>query len=244
MNTTTGKPTKAAGWWDDDQILGGKDEVAGGTWLAASRHGRVAFLTNVLEHHTLPEAKSRGDLPIRFLKSNKSPREFADELAKEANQYNGFNLIVADLVSKSMVYVSNRPKGEPVSIQEVRQGIHVLSNATLNSPWPKAERLEQKFKEEVDQYGQGEIPLTKMVGKLMRDTLKADKGKLPNICSLDWELGLSSIFVEVETPLGKYGTRSTAVLTVKACGEASFYEAYLEGGQWKDHTLDYHIEKL
>lgn len=69
--------------------------------------------------------------------SKQSPEAFAEELVKEANEYNGFNLIVADLVTKSMVYVSNRPKGKPLSIQHVRPGVHVLSNAQLNSPWPK-----------------------------------------------------------------------------------------------------------
>ncbi|KAK6116790.1 hypothetical protein DH2020_049420 [Rehmannia glutinosa] len=226
------RPTKPVGWWENGEILGGKDEVAGGTWLACSKQGRVAFLTNVLELHTLPEAKSRGDLAIRFLESNKSPKAFAEEeLVKEANQYNGFNLIAADLVSKSMVYVSNRPKGEPVSIQEVLPGIH-------------AERLELNFKNQVCQYGEGEIPVKEMVEKLMRDTVKADESKLPKICSPDWEFVLSSIFVEVDTPLGKYGTRSTAALTVKASGEASFYEIYLEGDMWKQHTLNYHIQKL
>lgn len=58
------------GWWDGGEILGGRDELAGGTWLACSRKGRVAFLTNVLELHTLPEAKSRGDLPVLFLEVN------------------------------------------------------------------------------------------------------------------------------------------------------------------------------
>lgn len=61
------RPTKPVGWWEGGEMLGGKDEVAGGTWLACSKHGRVGFLTNVLELHTLPEAKSRGDLVIRFL---------------------------------------------------------------------------------------------------------------------------------------------------------------------------------
>lgn len=61
------RPTKPLAWWDSGEILGGRDEVAGGTWLACSRTGRVAFLTNVLELHTLPEAKSRGDLPVLFL---------------------------------------------------------------------------------------------------------------------------------------------------------------------------------
>lgn len=59
-------------WWDGSEILGGRDELAGGTWLACSRTGRVAFLTNVLELHTLPEAKSRGDLPVLFLEVSSS----------------------------------------------------------------------------------------------------------------------------------------------------------------------------
>jgi len=62
------RPTKPACWWEDCDILGGRDEIAMGTWLACSTQGRVAFLTNVLELHTLPEAKSRGDLPVLFLK--------------------------------------------------------------------------------------------------------------------------------------------------------------------------------
>ena len=59
------------------------------------------------------------------------------ELIKEAHQYNGFNLIAADISSKTMFYVSNRPKGEPSLMQEVSPGIHVLSNAKLDSPWHK-----------------------------------------------------------------------------------------------------------
>ncbi|KAL8491504.1 hypothetical protein ACS0TY_023210 [Phlomoides rotata] len=219
-----GTATKPLGWWEGDEIIGGRDEVGGGTWLACSKHGRVGFLTNVLELHTLAEAKTRGDLVIRFLESKQSPEAFAEELVKEANEYNGFNLIVADLVTKSMVYVSNRPKGQPLSIHRVRPGVHVLSNAQLNSPWPKAARLETNFKLHVDQYGEGEIPVKELVEKLMRDKEKADESELPNICPLEWEFNLSSIFVEVDTPLGKYGTRSTAALTVRAGGEARFYE--------------------
>ncbi|KZV40850.1 transport and Golgi organization 2 [Dorcoceras hygrometricum] len=258
------RPTTPVGWWECGQILGGKDEVAGGTWLACSRQGRVAFLTNVLELHTLPEAKTRGHLPLRFLQSKKSPEAFAEELVEEANQYNGFNLILADLCSKTMIYVSNRPKGEPILIQQVFPGIHVLSNSNLSSPWPKkptihssklishlvfitspqARRLEQRFKSHIDLFRESEIPVADIVKKLMNDTMKADESKLPHICSLEWELNLSSIFVEIDTPLGKYGTRSTAALTVKANGEASFYEIFLERNIWKEHTFNYFIENF
>lgn len=238
------RPTKPAGWWEGGEILGGRDEVGGGTWLACSREGRVAFLTNILELHASPEAKTRGDLPVRFLESKKSPKTFAEELVKEAHEYNGFNLIMADLLSKSMVYISNRPKGEAVMIQEVKSGIHVLSNAKLDSPWPKAQRLGLKFKKLLGTYGERDIPMEEMAEKLMKDTKKAgDESKLPHICSLDWEYNLSSIFVEVDTPLGCYGTRSTAAVTIRATGEVSFQEIYLENNIWKEHKVNYHIQK-
>lgn len=64
--------------------------------------------------------------------------EFAEEVVEEADQYNGFNLILADLHSKTMVYVTNRPKEGKKFVTEVSPGIHVLTNdAMLDSPWPK-----------------------------------------------------------------------------------------------------------
>ncbi|WVZ18318.1 hypothetical protein V8G54_005640 [Vigna mungo] len=237
-------PTKPVCWWEDCDILGGRDEIAMGTWLACSTQGRVAFLTNVLELHTLPEAKSRGDLPVLFLKSSKQPKEFAESLKSEAHYYNGFNLMLADIESKSMVYVSNRPKGQAITIQEVAPGLHVLSNDKLDSPWHKSLRLELSFKEHVAKYGEGEIGVKEVIEKVMKDRVKADKSLLPRICSPDWEFNLSSIFVEVETPLGVYGTRSSAALTVRSSGEASFYEVYLDDAKWKEHVIDFHIGKL
>ncbi|XP_065881506.1 uncharacterized protein [Euphorbia lathyris] len=237
------RKTEAVAWWDGCDILGGRDCVAGGTWLACSRSGRVASLTNVLELHSLPEAKSRGELPVLFLESSKGPKEFAETLVKEAHQYNGFNLILADIPSNTMVYISNRPKGEAIDIQEVKPGIHVLSNAKLDSPWPKAQRLKLNFEDQLDKYGAGEIPVKKMIKKLMGDTVKAEKSRLPGICSRDWEYSLSSIFVQVDTPLGCYGTRSTIGLAVRANGEVSFYETYLEDGEWKERTVNYRISK-
>ncbi|XP_027938574.1 transport and Golgi organization 2 homolog [Vigna unguiculata] len=238
------RPTKAMSWWEDSDIVGGRDEIGGGTWLACSRDGRVAFLTNVLELRSLPEAKTRGDLPASFLKSGKQPKEFAESLKGEGDYYNGFNLIVADISSKSMIYITNRPKGQPIRIEEVSSGLHVLSNAKLDSPWHKAQRLEVSFKEELAKYGDGEIPMKEVLQKLMKDKTKADETHLPHIRNLDWEFNLSSIFVEVETPLGLYGTRSSAAIVVKSSEEVSFFEAYLEESIWKEHVIDFHIEKM
>lgn len=64
------RPTAPLAWWDEHHhILGGRDGLAGGTWLASSKNGRLAFLTNVRGHPSASEnlLKSRGHLPVRFL---------------------------------------------------------------------------------------------------------------------------------------------------------------------------------
>ncbi|KAL5706136.1 hypothetical protein ACHQM5_024344 [Ranunculus cassubicifolius] len=238
------RSTKPVSWWEDGEILGGRDEVAGGTWLACTRQGKLAFLTNVRETSNLPNAHTRGDLPLRFFKSSKSPMEFAEEVLKEADRYNGFNLIVTDICSKSMVYVSNRPKGE-ASMQVVSPGIHVLSNAQLDTPWQKAQRLGQKFKELLDNHGKEEVSVKDMAAELMCDTTKADINNLPGIRSRELEYKTSSIFIDqFDTPLGRYGTRSTAALSVNTSGEICFHEKYLAEEEWMEHTVNLHIVRI
>ncbi|PIA46736.1 hypothetical protein AQUCO_01500347v1 [Aquilegia coerulea] len=238
------RATKPVSWWEGNEILGGKDEVAGGTWLACTRQGRIAFLTNVREATPLPGAKSRGDLVLGFLQSKKRPMEYADEVLKEADQYNGFNLLLCDLCSKTMVYVCNRPKGEPL-VQEVSPGIHVLSNAQLDTPWQKSQRLGQSFKELMYKHSKDEIPVKMIAEELMTDTTKADKNSLPGIRSFELEYKASSIFIDqFDTPMGSYGTVSTSALSVKTSGEVSFYEKYLAKEEWKEHIMNFQIEKM
>jgi uncharacterized protein with NRDE domain len=77
---------------------------------------------------------------LKLWQSKKNPVEFGEELVKEADHYNGFNLILADICSKTMVYVTNRLKNDQKYVTIVLPGIHVLSNASLDTPWPKVRR--------------------------------------------------------------------------------------------------------
>nr|GLL47500.1 uncharacterized protein LOC109162132 isoform X1 [Ipomoea trifida] len=256
------RPTKALAWWDDGVILGGRDVLAGGTWLGCNLNGKIAFLTNVREVVDLPSShtKSRGDLPVRFLRvpitliviyasswlqSNKSPRDFAEELMGEADHFGGFNLIVVDICSMTMFYITNRPKDRGVSATEVLPGIHVLTNASLDSPWPKAQRLQKGFKLVLEEYGESEIPLESAGKQLMKDTTKdEERNLLPGIYAPEREYRLSSIFVEAdEDSEGRYGTRSTSALAIKNSLEVNFYEMRLENDLWKEQTISFKIEK-
>jgi len=78
---------------------------------------------------------------------NKSPEEFAEQVVKEADEYNGFNLVLADICTSSMVYVFNRPNQDHLSLAQVvvTPGIHVLTNAALDAPWPKVTTKQPSF---------------------------------------------------------------------------------------------------
>ncbi|XP_057805891.1 uncharacterized protein LOC131020862 [Salvia miltiorrhiza] len=235
------RPTTPLGWWQNGSILGGRDGQAGGTWLACSRDGKLAFLTNVREAPPRPQLKSRGDLPVRFFTSRKSPKEFGEEVMEEANQFNGFNLIVADLCSMSMVYITNRPMDGDLCVKEVSSGIHVLSNAKLDTPWPKAERLRRGFADVLGKFSEAEISLKEITKMVMNDTTK-DESELPGIYSREFEYCASAIFVEADTALGRYGTRSTSAVVLTTGGAVTFYETYLENDAWRDRTVNFSIE--
>src|SRR5205814_9459175 len=64
-------------------ILGGRDELAGGTWLAVNEAGVVAGLTNrPTAGERDPDKRSRGELPIA-LASHASAAEAVDAFANE-----------------------------------------------------------------------------------------------------------------------------------------------------------------
>jgi len=70
------RPAAAAAWWDDlPHILGGRDLLAGGSWLAASNNAHLAVVTN---RPDLPPpdtaALSRGDLVIGALSQEPTMR--------------------------------------------------------------------------------------------------------------------------------------------------------------------------
>uniref|UniRef100_J3M0F5 Uncharacterized protein n=2 Tax=Oryza brachyantha TaxID=4533 RepID=J3M0F5_ORYBR len=241
------RPTRPAGWWapgeaEGKEILGGRDELGGGTWLGCTRDGKLAFLTNVREPSTLVGAKSRGELAVRFLQGNQCPLEYAKEIAKEADQYNGFNLVLADVNSGNMAYISNRPDGVPV-VQKVLPGFHVLANATLDCPWPKMLRLGQSFNRYVTTHDGAELSLHQMVQELMTDTVKPARSAVPDTgVDPDWEYQLSSIFIDTEKGLARYGTRSMTALAVKFNGKVTLYERYLESNLWKENLMQFELE--
>lgn len=115
-------------WQDHQQVLAGRDLVAGGTWLGTTRTGRFAALTNFSDPDDGPARLSRGLLVHAFLTGTDSAQHYAHHV--HGPDYAGFNLLLFD--GDDLVYTSN--KGTTDVLQP---GFYGLSNAELGAEWPK-----------------------------------------------------------------------------------------------------------
>ncbi|HEY2818373.1 MAG TPA: NRDE family protein [Casimicrobiaceae bacterium] len=210
------RPTTAAHWWDDEgvgaPILAGRDLEAGGTWLGVSRAGRWGFVTNVRQGEQRdPRAPSRGLLVPRVLRDRRDPHTALVAAIADASEYNGFNLMAGDIATAS--WGSNR--GERGA--RLGKGVHGLSNAALDTPWPKLVRTQSGVaawaaagREDVD-----------ALFALLTDRDRARDDELPNTgVPLEWERVLSAPFITGDN----YGTRCSTVLTISRDGQARLVE--------------------
>lgn len=196
-------------WKDQPQILAGKDMRAGGTWFGMNRRGAVALLTNVREPgHNNPLAPSRGKLVESYLSDQIPASQFALDVVGSDNDYNGFNLFLLD--ERQACVVSNRPSPH---VTPLAPGVHGLSNASLNTPWPKLIRSTQAVKQHL-MGGSG--PDADAMISIMQDDRQADVQDMPKTgLSPERERMLSSPFILSDD----YGTRCTTLLMRHQSGE-------------------------
>jgi uncharacterized protein with NRDE domain len=198
------RPTEALHPWPEiEGIYAGKDLSQGGTWLGVHKNGRFAALTNHRDM-TIEEPKnpiSRGSLALDFLASNIAPLEYLQSLEAKAELYAGFNLLVAD--KNQLTYFSNRSQQSP---HILTPGIYGLSNALLDSPWPKLQLAKQQLTDWLVQKDT-QRPL---VGLLASTTI-AEDSLLPNTgIGLETERMLSC--QKIISP--SYGTRCSTGLII------------------------------
>lgn len=130
------RPASATAFWPDaPQVLAGRDLAAGGSWMGVTRRGRFAALTNYRDPGLAGGRRSRGELVSEFLRGEEVPETYARRVAARVADYGGFSLLVGDGLS----LWATGSHGQPP--RAVPDGWHGLSNAALDVPWPKSERL-------------------------------------------------------------------------------------------------------
>jgi uncharacterized protein with NRDE domain len=228
------RPSEQADFWKDrPDLLAGKDLQAGGTWMGITRKGKFAAITNFRDlKNNRNDAPSRGELTLDFLVKDVTPEEYYNRLKSELNNYNGFNLILGNI--DELYYFSNKTDG----LTKLEPGIHGISNAILDTPWPKVEKSNRQLKHLIEQ--QNIHPWE--ILNLLDDTSLAKDEELPDTgVGLELERILSPIFIKSE----KYGTRSSTIVTVDKNNNVKFVEKtyFANTGRFSNKEFNFTIEK-
>jgi len=194
-------------------VVAGRDQQDGGTWLGVSEGGRVALLTNVRSPASSTGKRSRGTLPLAWLQGE---AEWCTLLAAHApGDYGGFNLVLGDLRSGCWQIWSNRDPQNPHTdsasahwhTQPLAPGVYSLSNAALDTPWPKAQRLKQVL---TDALARSPEQAQALLANALADRYIPADDQLPRTgVPLGLERGLAPTFVSL--PERGYGTRSSLI---------------------------------
>ncbi|GAC20177.1 NRDE family protein [Paraglaciecola arctica] len=198
--------------WDGEQgIIAGKDLQAGGTWMGINKQGYIASLTNIRDPQKLnSSAITRGELVSHYLQQ--PVNDYQQILSSSKENYNGYNLLFGKW-NELVVYNNHLDQLQPLT-----EGYYGLSNASLNSPWPKINKGVAKL-EEYCQDGHDINP--DILFKLLLDkSLAADEDLPQTGIPIDWERRLSSIFIVGD----EYGTRSSTVLKVDKQQNVQWFE--------------------
>jgi uncharacterized protein with NRDE domain len=222
------RPAAPLAWWQatagGPAVLGGRDLSAGGTWLGLTGAGALALVTNVREPGRFAAGlPSRGDLVPQWLAAPHFDLSRLQSLAETPR--NGFNLLLADLRGADAAWVGNRPS----QAQPVAQGWAALSNAALDTPWPKVTRLKARLAAALDRAATPDALLADAL-QALADRTPAPDAELPATgVPLALERQLSPAFIHIAADAGRaaYGTRCSTVVIVEA----------RDGGRWV-HVLE------
>lgn len=206
------RPSSPLHLWEEG-FYAGKDLKGGGTWMGIHPSGRFAALTNYRDLSNEKERTcSRGELVVDFLKGEMAPLDYLGNLRQKKNQYNGFNLLVSD--GAKMYFLSNNQE----EIQEVDPGFHGLSNALLDTPWPKVQEAKSNLTNYL--YDNQVLDVESLVC-LLQSTMTAPVEMLPNTgLSPTMEKSVSAQFIV----LADYGTINTTAVLWKHNGEVLIRE--------------------
>ena len=226
-----------AKWPPPAELLAGRDLRSQGTWLGIDRARRFGVVTNFRElQPPLPAAPSRGELIPEYLGARSaapklSAADFLAALESRAAAYSGFNLLLAD--AASLWYGSNRTT--PFA-RELPPGVYGLANESLDTPWPKLQRVRAGFEAWLQQ---GTVATVEGLFALLADrrpaeaTLPAHTGGLPR----EWARALSAPFVLHP----EYGTRCSTVVLLEGDGHLHIAERRFEATGAPSGTTEFRL---
>jgi uncharacterized protein with NRDE domain len=208
------------------RTLGGRDLVAGGTWLAANEWGVVAGLTNrPLDAGADPMKRSRGELPLA-LTSHRSARAAVDAFVEHhrPSDYNPAWLLVGD---RDALFGIDMTDSTRATVRELPPGIHILENRPLDEASAKVEHVRAQLA------GVEKMTATEVIKRL--ETVVADH-QIPEAAHDTSQERVPLGTACVHTP--ESGTRWSGIVTVPTDCSAPPTFRYTEGPPCQAPFLD------
>ena len=196
---------------ENPRIVAPSDGEAGGTWLGYNEFGLFVAVTNRWTDTDLAGERSRG-LLVRDALECETAEDAArlTERAVESDEYDGFNLVVADANASLLLEWDGR-----LRVTNLDPGVHVVMNTgaigdvTIPESWP--ERGERQAEN----------------GRKVREALQPEPGEssetwLDRAAAVlsDHEYGVCVHHEEFG-----FGTRSSSLVAIDANGEATAWFA-------------------
>jgi uncharacterized protein with NRDE domain len=192
------------------RILGGRDEVAGGTWLAVNAAGVLAGVTNQPSARRDATKRSRGELPLLFAAYPDAATAVAEVVGRlDPADYNPCWLLVGDRHTLFSIDLTGGPR--PV-VQELPPGTYVLENAPLRRESAKQRRVAALVGAALA--AEGGIGPAARLATVLRDHQPAAGPQPGPPGGLPRPAEISAACVHTE----RYGTRSAMVVSVPADG--------------------------
>lgn len=226
------RPTAPANFWPEyPDLLAGKDLQANGTWLGITKKGKIAAITNCYDEGTLPsdtQKHSRGKIVIDYLTSEKTAVQYLDQLIIKKDQYLPFNVLLGDI---DEIYHFNSQNQLYTLLQK---GTHSLSNATINTPWPKVINTKTKMNRIMNTPNH----YINQLFQMMMDQTPASDQQLPDASfPIEIKRKVSTNFIDTED----FGTRSTTLILVDHNHMVTFIERTYDS-KYNSHDNSYHFQ--
>jgi uncharacterized protein with NRDE domain len=187
-------------------VVGGRDESAGGTWLALSEHGIIVALTNRrgAGRHD-PAKRSRGRLVLEL-----AQRATLDDIestmrAQDTSAYNPFALLAMDINAGFAAQAGD----DGLTIVPLSDGVHAVTNWSLDDQNHPKSRRALSLASATDIAQLDDLSLVERLHLLLSDHAPGERGNDGGLC--------------VHRPDERYGTRSSAVILLDRAGGARFF---------------------
>lgn len=236
------RPTQIAHFWQKEATsptcISGVDKEPGregGTWFGASIAGRIACLVNISSQQDLTKS-GRGFLVTDFLSTSQCTELYAQDIASNKDNYNGFHLTLIELNpnSSQALLVTNDREADESTIILQSGDVHSVGNSPVKYPWGKVCFGKERFADIVRSHRSvtRKEDLKEHLLQLMADKSlhwpDQQLEKQATECQWTPESTKAKSAICVWDTGRQYGTRTTTLLLIDAQGNCEYLERTLQ----------------